>query len=109
MPACETPDSSGALNVLQILRVAQQALAVARTHAVAIPSDPVSVEQMANWLKDRLAGERRFEAGGLLSEQPDKYHRAALFLAMLELANSGRIRLEQDQCFGPIWLGATVP
>jgi segregation and condensation protein A len=102
-PAEEPPDPTGAVNLLQVLRLAQQALAAARTYSIVMPDDSVSVEEMGRWLEQRIASRRdRIEAGALLSEQPDPSHRSALFLAILEMANSGRIQLEQQECFGPI-------
>ncbi len=107
-PAQELVESSGVLNLLQVLRLAQQALAAARAYEVVAPSDSVTVEEMMHWLDERLVpAPDSLEATALLSEQPDAPHRAALFLAMLEMAKSARIRLEQQQCFGPISIEAT--
>lgn len=94
---------SGAVNVLQVLRLAQQALAAARTYSVVMPAESVSVEEMVRWLEQQIASRtEKIPAEALLSEQPDRSHQAALFLAMLEMANCGRIRLDQKQCFGTI-------
>jgi segregation and condensation protein A len=102
-PTQEVVESTGVLNLLQVLRLAQQALAAARAYEVVAPSDSVTVEEMMRWLDERLvAAPDSLEATALLTEQPDAPHRAALFLAMLEMAKSARIRLEQQQCFGPI-------
>ena len=93
------------LNLLQILRLAQQALATARTYDQVIPPDPVSVQEMMHWLENRLAGTSRpLEGTSLLAEQPDASHRNALFLAMLEMAKSSEIELDQTASFGPIFL-----
>ena len=111
----EPAQLSPSLNLLQILRLAQQALATAQTYDQVIPPDPVSVEEMMGWLEDRLeATAGNLEGTSLLAEQPDASHRNALFLAMLEMAKSSAIRLDQTASFGPILLskrsyGTTVP
>jgi segregation and condensation protein A len=108
-PQDETPEPNTALNLLQILRIAQQALATARNYDLVTPPDPVSVAEMGLWLEDRLAHTSRpLEGAALLEEQSDGPHRAALFLAMLEMAKSGRIRLEQTVCFGAITITDTA-
>ncbi len=113
------PSSPGALNLLQVLRLAQQALAAARTYELVTPADPVNVAELMRWLEARVAAHPSgLEAEPLLAEQPDGPHRMALFLAMLELVKSARIDVEQQECFGPIWIapvtrvavyGTTVP
>lgn len=101
----EAVESEGRLNLLQVLKVAQEALAAARTYDLVAPRDPVEVASMIQWLEERL---RRspgvLEADLLLEEQPDAPHRMALFLGMLEMAKSAQISLEQERCFGPIFL-----
>ena len=104
-PGREPPPPASALNLLEVLRLAQQALAAARTFEIVTPADSVPVAQMMRWLEERLANAPgRVEAQPLLAEQPTAGHRAALFLAMLEMAQTARLRLEQQQCFGPIFL-----
>ena len=99
----DLPDPSGPLNLLQVLRLTQKALAAARTYELVTPADTVTVEHMARWLEQRLAAvPNPAEAGVLLAEQADMPHRTALFLAMLEMAKGAHVRLEQDYCFGPI-------
>jgi segregation and condensation protein A len=101
--------SEGALNLLQVLRLAQQALATARAYDQMAFAASVSVAEMRTWLEQRLALQvSPLEAGPLLEEQPDAAHRSAVFLAMLEMANSSRIQLKQQECFGPIWIHQTV-
>ena len=112
------PEPDGALNLLQVLRLAQQALQSARMYEIVSPAS-VTVEEMMRWLADRLArSPGPTEAAPLFGEQPDGQRRAALFLAMLEMAKAVRIRLEQRQCFAPIYMvgfgrapgdGTTVP
>lgn len=105
------PDGpSGVLNLLQVLRMAQQALATARTYELVTPADSVSVDEMMDWLDERIdANQGPMEAGSLLAEQPDDQHRMALFLAMLEMSKAARICLDQDECFGPIAIYGKVP
>jgi segregation and condensation protein A len=114
-PRREPPEPNSTLNLLQVLRLAQQALDAARTFEIVTPADSVPVEQMMRWLEQRLASAPgRMEALPILTEQPTRGHRVALFLAMLEMAKAARLRLEQRQCFGPIFIepsgcGTTVP
>jgi segregation and condensation protein A len=101
----ETPATDGALNLLQVLRLAQEALATARAYDLVTLPESVSVAEMMTWLEDRLGlHPNGLEAGPLLEGQPDASHRSALFLAMLEMANSTRIDLRQEECFGRIWM-----
>jgi len=115
LPQDNFPESNPPLNLLQILRLAQQALATARNYDLVTPDDPVSVEEMMDWLEDRMAGTPdSLEGMALLAAQPDAPHRTALFLAMLEMAKSAGIRLDQPTGFGPITItkcpcGTTVP
>jgi segregation and condensation protein A len=104
-PGQELPEANGALNLLQVLRLAQQALEAARMFEIVTLADSVTVQQMMRWLEERLArAPDRTEAEPLLIEQPTAGHRAALFLAMLEMAKDTRIRIEQHQCFGPVFI-----
>ena len=97
------PAAGGALNLLQVLRLAQQALASARTHDLVTPADSVTVEEMMGWLGTRIAASPDcLDGRALLAEQPDASHQVALFLAILEMTNSARIHLEQQEPFGPI-------
>ena len=96
LPQDNFPESNPPLNLLQILRLAQQALATARSYDLVTPDDPVSVEEMMAWLEDRMARTPdSLEGMALLAAQPDAPHRNALFLAMLEMAKSAEIRLDQ--------------
>jgi segregation and condensation protein A len=102
-PDPDAPIPDGTLNLLQILRLAQKALATARAYDVVAPPDPVSVEEMRQWLEQRMeSGAHCIEVQALLAEQPDAPHRVAVFLAVLEMANGAQIRLEQEESFGPI-------
>lgn len=91
------------MNLVQILRLARQALAAARTYDLVTPADSISVTEMCRWLEDRLAiSGGPLEGTALLAEQPDAAHRNTLFLAMLEMARSSQIRIEQERGFGPV-------
>lgn len=106
----ENAESTAGLNLLQVLRLAEQALAAARTYVLVTPSDSVDVAEMIQWLGERLkASARVLEARPLFEQQPDAAHRMALFLGMLEMAKEAQIMLEQDQCFGPIYLSKWDP
>jgi segregation and condensation protein A len=112
VPAEETPGSNGGLNLLQVLRLAQQALTTARTYELVTPANSVSIEDMTKWLEERfVAAPAALEVGALLAEQADDAHRTTMFLAILEMAKASQIRLEQTECFGPISIkyGTTVP
>jgi segregation and condensation protein A len=104
-PFEESSAPDGTMNLLQVLRMAQQALAAAHTYQLVTPNEPVSVEEMSCWLKRRLTlTSSPMEASALLHEQPDPAHRTALFLALLDMAKTSQIHLEQEQCFGPLWI-----
>jgi segregation and condensation protein A len=115
-PGRELPEPINALNLLQVLRLAQQALNAARTFEIVTPAESVTVDEMMRWLEEHLASAAgRTEVEPLLTGQPTAGHRAALFLAMLEMAKEARIRLEQHQSFGPVFIddplngGTTMP
>jgi len=104
-PDQELPPPNAPFNLLQVLRLAQQALQTARFYKIVTSVDSITVEQMTSWLEERLATAPGWTAAEpLLQEQPTTEHRAALFLAMLEMASAARIRLDQCQCFGPIYI-----
>ncbi len=111
-PVGEAAPADKTLSLLEVLRLAKQALAVARTYELITPAESVTVEEMVRWLEWRMGADQQAEASALLAQQPDAQHRAALFLAMLDMANNNQIRLDQQQCFGPLWIlryGPTVP
>jgi segregation and condensation protein A len=88
----DSAEPHGMLNLLQVLRLAQQALAKARAYELVRP----------------VESSHSLDAAVLLAEQPDVSHRSALFLAMLEMANVSRIHLEQQECFGPIAIATVI-
>jgi segregation and condensation protein A len=101
--ASGTPPAVDTINLLQILRLAKQALETARAYEGLVPEDPVTVEQMMQWLNDRLRQNTTL-FDSLLTECSHSRHRTALFLAMLELARGAQIEMDQEECFGPIRL-----
>jgi len=104
-PLALEPSSSGALNLLQVLRLAQQALDTARAYDVVFPAESVTVQEMERWLEERMGADFEcISANQFLLEQPTADRKSALFLAILEMSKSGRIHLEQEECFGPIRL-----
>jgi segregation and condensation protein A len=111
-PGGEAVSADKTLSLLEVLRLAKEALAVARAYELITPAESVTVEEMVKWIEWRMGADQRAEASALLAQQPDAQHRAALFLAMLDMANNNQIRLDQQQCFGPLWIlryGPTVP
>jgi segregation and condensation protein A len=101
------PVSSGAMNLLEVLQLAKRALEAARAYELIFPTESVTVEEMERWLEQRIGTD--FEEGSadaFLAEQPTTDRRAALFLAILEMARAGTIRLQQAECFGPIQIVA---
>ena len=99
LPAVE-PDASGEFNLLQILRLAKQALDAARAYEIVSPAESVTIDEMIRWVEERIAAGPT-DANQLLKQHTGE-RRAALFLALLEMAKTGRIQVEQKNCFGPI-------
>jgi len=108
------PDLGGGMNLLEVLRLAKQALETARAYELIFPAESVTVAEMERWLEERI-GTEVIDGNALLLEQGTTDRRAALFLAMLEMAKAGRVTLEQAECFGPLAIvanagnGTTVP
>jgi segregation and condensation protein A len=103
----------GVMNLHELLRLARKAVETARAHdALGLDTAEVSTAEMAAWLRERLEGagpEERVVAEPLLAEQADRAHWVALFLAMLEMAKDGAVRLEQEELFGPLSLYKAHP
>jgi len=99
----DLPESSSeAMNLLEVLRLAKKALDTARSYDALFPPETVSVRKMQRWLEDELRSAPELVCGTeLLRQQWELGRGSALFLAMLEMAKEGRIRLEQQECFGP--------
>jgi segregation and condensation protein A len=111
--------SPGSINLLDLVRLAKDALEAARTHELLqFQSDEVSIDEMISWLHPRLASlepDASLPFAPLFDEQPDSPHQIVLFLAVLELSKNGKLRLQQKDAFAPIHLirtvfnGTTVP
>ena len=101
----------GSMNLLELLRLARQAVATARAHELLQLDTPqVTVAEMMAWLSERLAAfspAERLSAVPLFAEQAGPGRGVALFLAILELARAGSISLEQQDLFTPIFLTRT--
>jgi segregation and condensation protein A len=104
----DQPADPASMNLLEILELAQKALETARTHdLLQLDSTGVTIAEMMLWLQSRLSGlngNAPLSCDALFAEQPAPPRQIALFLAMLELAKAGGIRLEQDAPFAPIYL-----
>jgi len=102
----------GSMNLLELLRLARQAVATARAHdLLQLDTPQVTVAEMMAWLRERLAAlapAERLSAEPLFADQPSPGRCVALFLAMLELARTGSISLEQHGRFTPIFLTRTA-
>jgi chromatin segregation and condensation protein Rec8/ScpA/Scc1 (kleisin family) len=81
-----------------VARLARRALESARLQRDLLAETGVTVEEMIAWL-DLHLGAGAVEAAGLLSEAPSG---PVAFLAMLEMARTGRLRIEQREPFGTI-------
>lgn len=107
-PAVDETRSHG-LNLLEVLRLAQQALDAARMYEIVSPPDSVTVDHMMRWLEQRLArAPGRCEAERLFAEQAGPRTKVVLFLAMLEMVKATRLQVEQEQCFGPVLVSRTA-
>ena len=99
---------AGSMNLVELLRLARQAVETARTQPLlSLETPDVSVEEMADWLRQRVAAlgaHRTLCAQALFAEQNGHPRAVALFLAMLELARTQEIRLEQEQPFARLLL-----
>jgi segregation and condensation protein A len=97
--------ASGSMNLLELLQLARKAVETPRTHELLqLDTSQVTVEEMKAWLQARLALEKSISSEVLFCEQTDPPRRIALFLAMLELARLGDLRLDQEGLFTPIFV-----
>jgi chromatin segregation and condensation protein Rec8/ScpA/Scc1 (kleisin family) len=110
--ADEAAPDPGAMNLIELLRLARQAVATARAHdLLALDTLQVTVEEMMAWVTERLAAlspEERISAEPLFAEQTGSARWVALFLALLELAKAGLVHLDQQGLFTPIFLTRTA-
>ncbi len=96
----------GSISLLEVLQLAQRAVSsVTASQSIALPSDPVAVEDMVHLLERVLEGARHgswLDFAEISAAQPSERHRSALFLALLELAQRRPLDLDQTECFAPI-------
>jgi len=96
----------GSISLLEVLQLAQKAVtSITASQTIALPSDPVAVEDMIHLLERVLEGAPRgawLEFSQICAEQPSDQHRSAVFLALLELARRRPLDLDQPECFAPI-------
>jgi chromatin segregation and condensation protein Rec8/ScpA/Scc1 (kleisin family) len=106
-------DDEPTLNLLDVLRLARQALETARAHReLDVSPASVTVEEMIRWIDAELTAGGVLDADAALSSQVSAERAVALFLAILELGREAEIRIEQEGLFAPIRLyrnGPTVP
>jgi segregation and condensation protein A len=99
-----TEDAPTVKDVLEAARRALESAHAARSLDTA-NQESASVEELANWVTTRLAA-LPSSAGVSTKEwftsQPSQDARAALLLALLELARNGRLLLHQEEDFAPI-------
>jgi segregation and condensation protein A len=97
------PRKASLADLIEVLETAM-ARTSARTR-ILIDADPYTVEERMAWLRGLLAARGLpVPAGGLFGKQPTRSALACLFLAMLELARNGEVRLDQREPFGEIVL-----
>ena len=110
--ADEAVPDPGAMNLIELLRLARQAVATARAHdLLALDTLQVTVEEMMAWVTERLAAlapEERISAEPLFAELTVPARWVALFLAILELVKAGLVRVDQQGLFNPIFLTRTA-
>lgn len=86
--------------------VAQHRRDVHGARAIVLHSEEVTIAEMTDYLRDRINrdGVTSLDAKALLLEQASGARRSSLFLAMLEMAQTGHLNIVQRNCFGPISL-----
>lgn len=109
-PAATPHRRCGTMNLLEVLRVAKAALATAKAHRLlSLRREAVTVEDMIRWLGRRLEqlGRRQFLTfAELFPAQNTAERRVTLFLAMLEMARTQDVRLQQEESLAPILISA---
>jgi len=108
LPSCdaEAGQAPNTINVMDVLRLAEKALAVARAHrTLDLSPERFSIEEMVRWLQARMAplqADQAARADVLLAEQESLDGKISLFLAILEISRTGALRLAQKSPFTPI-------
>ena len=101
----------GTMNLHEVLRVAKTALATAKAHRLLnLKREPVTVQGMMRWLGlklNRLAPGQFLTSTELFTGQEAVAEgRAALFLAILEMARAEQIHLQQEKFLDPFRVSA---
>ena len=85
-----------------MLRLAKQALETARADELIFPAESVTVEEMGQWLDQRIDADFRggYGCGSISPNNPLLIGRRHYFLAVLERRKAGITGM--IECFGPI-------
>jgi segregation and condensation protein A len=109
-PAEPTYGRPGTMNLREVLHIAKTALATAKAHRLlSLKREPVTVEDLIQWVGQRLEqlSEQQFlTSTDLFTAQATVEGRAALFLAILEMARTQHLRLHQEEWLAPIYIAA---
>jgi segregation and condensation protein A len=109
-PPEPTHERRGTMNLLEVLRVAKTALATAKAHRLLrLKREAVTLEDMIRWLGQRmeqLSGQQFLTTTELFTAQNTVEGRAALFLAILEMARTQQVCLHQEEFLAPIHISA---
>jgi segregation and condensation protein A len=104
-PRVPTAERRRTMNLLEVLRITKRAVATAKAHRL-LSRDrlAVTVEEMIRWLGQRVkeADGRSLASTELFIAQATAERRAALFLAILEMARTQKVRLQQEAFLAPI-------
>lgn len=108
-PGPEPADDGPAQPVLgDVLASAQHALAAARAaQALRQAEDPHTVEDLLLWVREELAAQpagQPLSTAAWFAAQPTGGARAALLLALLEMARKGEVLLNQKRISGSIYI-----
>lgn len=108
----EPPPSPETLNVFDVIKLAEKVLEIARAHSrLDLRREEVTLDEMIRWLEQQLA---KIRVGGaldsteLFKEQVGVDRKILLFLALLELARLGSVRILQDALFGKVSVVRTM-
>ena len=113
--APEEPAETSSLSVWDLIQQAWKLALWVENHRVdqaywretfEVEPDPVTVEEMIQYLEERLASatEGKLDGTAMLQEQPTASRWACLFCGMLELAREQRVGISQNEPFGGILL-----
>jgi segregation and condensation protein A len=79
---------------------------VRNSAAMAMETDPFTVEDRIRWLRSRVdSNGNPLAISELFGEQPSHVARCCLFLGMLELGRDGQLNIEQSEPFGEVLVG----